>query len=152
VITFVKDHANGYMSHDFIPGAAGSHHGMSHHGGNAASVTKLKLIDRWQAEIFGKLLTRLKGLQDADGKTVLDNTLAFYVSEVGDGDKHIHRDIPIVLAGKLGGAFKPGQHVRMDGAKYSELLIAMMRAYGVTATSIGDGSKPLEGVGLSAAA
>lgn len=145
VISFMKGGASSRLNHAFI-NASGGHHGISHHGNNKANTDKLKIIDRWQVQQFAKLLQRLKA-PDADGKTVLDNSVVFYGSEISDGDKHDNQDTPILLAGRLGGAFSPGQHVKYAGRKQTEVMLAILRAFGVNAPQFGDADKPLEGLG-----
>ena len=55
---------------------------------------------------------KLKALPDAaDGQNVLFNSAVFVSSDVSDGNRHNHDDMPIVLGGHGGGKLNPGQHV-----------------------------------------
>jgi hypothetical protein len=128
-------------------GAAGGHHDISHHGGNQGNIDKLKLIGKWEMDRLANLLGKLKSLPDIDGKTVLDNTLIFYSSDISDGDSHNHDDMPVVLAGK-GGGFTTGRFVDYpDEPHFGDLFISIANAFGETITTFGEhGTKPLAGL------
>ncbi len=128
-------------------GAAGGHHDLSHHGTNQSSLDKLKMIGKWEMDRLADLLGKLKALPDSDGRTVLDNTLIFYSSDVSDGDAHNHDDMPVLLAG--GGAnFAMNRYLTYpDEPYFGELFLSIANAYGSTMTSFGEhGDKPLPGL------
>jgi hypothetical protein len=128
-------------------GASGGHHDISHHGGNADNIAKLKKIGKWEMDRLAHLLGKLKSLPDADGRTVLDNTLIFYSSDISDGDSHNHDDMPVVLAG--GGAdFTLNRYVTYpEKPHFSDLFISIANAFGSNITSFGEhGTKPLAGL------
>jgi len=128
-------------------GAAGGHHDLSHHGTNADSIAKLKKIGKWEMDRLAHLLTTLKSLPDADGRTVLDNTLIFYSSDISDGDAHNHDDMPVLLAG--GGAdFTMNRFVNYPNKPYfSDLFISIANAFGSNITTFGEkGMAPLPGL------
>ena len=128
-------------------GAAGGHHDISHHGGNADNIAKLKKIGKWEMDRLGHLLGKLKALPDSDGRTVLDNTLIFYSSDISDGDSHNHDDMPVLLAG--GGAdFTMNRYVTYpDKPHFSDLFISIANAFGSTIDKFGEhGTKPLPGL------
>ena len=103
---------------------------------------KLEIIDRWEVEQFAYLVKRLSEIEEGDG-TLLDNTLLFFSSEVADGNKHEHRNLPILLAGRGGGAVTAGRHVQYEGEPpIANLFISMAAAMGVSLDTFGD-----EGVG-----
>jgi Protein of unknown function (DUF1552) len=80
------------------------------------------------------------------GTKVLDNTLIYLMSEIGDGTGHtttslveypqVPSYLPLVSIGKAGGAFKSGQVVRFDADRpASDLYTSFARAMGAgTAT------------------
>ncbi len=51
-------------------------------------------------------------MKEANGTTLLDNSMIVYGSGNGDGNRHNHDDLPILLAGKGGGTIKTGRHIR----------------------------------------
>jgi hypothetical protein len=147
VISFQWGNSTSNRPHSFI-GAAGGHHDTSHHGTNTQMIAKIQRIDYWWYRRFTALLTRLKGMQDVDGRSVLDNTLVFQGSDISDGDKHNHDDMPVVLAGGAAG-FRMGQHVLTDGTHwFGELFMSIAKGFGITnLTSFGEhGTAPLSGL------
>ncbi len=60
--------------------------------------------------VFAYLASRLDGITDADGKSVLDNTLMIWSQESGAGT-HSGYQMPVITAGSAGGFFKTGIHV-----------------------------------------
>ena len=62
------------------------------------------------ATMLRPLLTKLKSIPEGSG-TMLDNTLVLFVSDMGLQNAHCMEDIPVVLAGKAGGALTPGKYI-----------------------------------------
>lgn len=144
VITFMHGNAGSSRSHDFL-GAPESHHDLSHHGQDPEKFRKLELINTWEVAKLGRLLAKMSKVQEGDA-TLLDNSLVFFSSEVSDGNRHNHDDLPILVAGHAGGDFVGGRHRSFDGAPVSELMISMLGLLGVSVQNFGDdGTKPLAG-------
>jgi hypothetical protein len=147
VMSFQWGNSTSNRPHTFI-GASGGHHDTSHHGTNVQMINKIQRIDYWWYRRFTALLTRLKGMQDVDGRSVLDNTLIFQGTDVSDGAKHNHDDMPVVLAGGAAG-FRMGQHILTDGTHwFGELFLAIAKGFGLnTLPSFGEyGMAPLPGL------
>jgi hypothetical protein len=145
VISYMWGNSSNGRPHNFI-GASGGHHDISHHGTNATSIAKLKRIDYWWFRRFTTLLTRLKGMVDIDGRTVLDNTLVFQGSDVSDGDKHNHDDMPVLLAGGAAG-FRMGQHVQLPGVWFGDLFLTIAKSFGLNIATFGEkGTTPITGL------
>ncbi|HEX2881201.1 MAG TPA: DUF1552 domain-containing protein, partial [Polyangiaceae bacterium] len=146
VMSFMWGNMTSARNYSFI-GAAGGHHDISHHGGGAESVGKLKIIGRWELNRFAEFLTRLDGMIDVDGNTVLDNTLVFLSSDISDGDAHNHDDMPVILAGNAAG-FTMGRHLEANGAWFGDLFISIAAAYGLQGVNtFGEmGTGPLAGL------
>ena len=67
-----------------------------------------------------------------------------YGSGLGDGDRHNHDDLPILMAGKGGGTIRPGRHlVYPANTPLNNLYVSMLERVGVATPSIGDGTGPL---------
>lgn len=111
-----------------------SHHELSHAGdSDAVAKAKLVRINKWHAEQFAAFLTLLKGVEEAPGETLLDNSLVFWGNELGVGNTHSRKDMPFILAGKAGGAVKPGRYLKYAaGTPHNNLLVAMGNACGVS--------------------
>lgn len=147
VISFMMGNAGSNQNYSFL-GVTGAHHELSHHQGNQANFDALTVIDTWEVEQLSYLLQRMQSIQEADGSSMLDNSLVFFSSEIEDGNAHRHYNLPIVVAGRGGGAFLPGRHVRYDdNPPLANLFISMLRAVGVDISTFGDdGTGPLPGV------
>ncbi|MEO5770114.1 MAG: hypothetical protein ABIS92_17295, partial [Polyangia bacterium] len=88
------------------------HHTVSHYRGDA-DIKKLREIGRWEMQQWANFLTKLDKITEPNGKTLLDNSLAYLNSEISDGNAHRKFDMPIVLAGSAGGKLK------VDGTHYN---------------------------------
>lgn len=130
-------------------GASGGHHDISHHAMDPDKIAKLKLIGRWELDQLAVLLTKLASLPDSDGRTVLDNTLVFYSSDISDGNAHNHDDMPVLLAGG-GAGFAMGRHVEYpEKPTFGQLFLSIAQAYGSNITSFGEqGMAPLPGLSV----
>jgi len=130
-------------------GASGGHHDISHHNDTAENIAKLKLIGKWEIDQLAVLLNKLKSLPDSDGRTVLDNTLVFYSSDISDGDAHNHDDMPVLLAGG-GAGFALGRHVEYpEKPQFGQLFLSIAHAFGSNITTFGEhGMAPLAGLSV----
>ncbi len=145
VATFMLQNAGSNYVYDFL-GITDGHHELSHHGGDAAKLAALQKIGAWEVEQFAYLLRKLKAIPEA-GSNVLDNSLAFFSSEIEDGDSHSHFNMPILVGGRAGGNFSPGRHVRYTGSpSVGNLFHSMLTATGVPSASFGDSTGLLEQV------
>jgi hypothetical protein len=71
-------------------------------------------IDRWNCSEFRKLLDLLDSYQEADGSSLLDNTVALYTNEFSHGQGHTTGDLPIIVVGGAG-YFKLGESLVIGG-------------------------------------
>ena len=129
VITFMLGNGGSYRSFDFI-GAVGAHHELSHHGGDPINLDKLTTIGRWEVERFADLVARMAADVDLDGNRLIDRTLIYLSSEISDGDRHNHDDLPTLLAGSGCGAHTPGRHVVYPETPVADLFSAFRVAAG----------------------
>jgi hypothetical protein len=108
------------------------HLGITHHG-VADWQPKFRTVVTWIVGKFAAFLQQLDGIKDVDGiSTVLDNTLVFCSSEISDGNKHNHDDMPVLLGGGLGGALKPGQHIQYSNAEtFADLFMWVAKSMGL---------------------
>jgi hypothetical protein len=128
-------------------GISEGHHFLTHHSGDDEKIFKVAKIERWYMERFARFLRTLDGMKDADGTSVLDNSMIVYGSAIGDGNRHNHDELPVVLAGGGGGSLTPGRHVQLDkSAPMTNLYMAMLNRMGVQAERVGDSTGVLEDV------
>jgi hypothetical protein len=71
---------------------------------------RLAKIQNWYAQRFAFLLDTLDSIPEGDG-TVLDHTILFWSTEMGDPAGHDSRNLPIVLAGAKG-IFRMGRYLQ----------------------------------------
>jgi hypothetical protein len=109
---------------------AEGHHNLTHHKNDAEIIAKVKEIDRWYVAHLAKFLEKMDATQDVDGQSLLHHSMILYGSGNADGNRHTHDNLPIVVAGAGGGAFKPGRYVRTDAAPITNLFLSMADAMG----------------------
>jgi Protein of unknown function (DUF1552) len=128
-------------------GIAEGYHFLTHHGGNKDKVAKVARIERWYMEQFARFLARLDAMKEADGTSVLDNSMIVYGCGIGDGNEHNHDDLPVVLAGGAGGLLRPGRHMTVKhGTPMTNLFVSLLDRMGVKAERIGDSTGRLDEV------
>jgi hypothetical protein len=121
-------------------GVADGHHDLSHHGNNHDKQAKLAQINRFHISQLAYLLEKLNAVKEGE-RTLLDQAMVVYGSGISDGNAHNHDELPILLAGKGGGAFKTGRHVRYPkDTPLTNLYVAMLDRMGAPVTSLGDSS------------
>jgi hypothetical protein len=148
IVTLMFGNAVSGRTHGFL-GINGGHHEISHHMNDPALISQLAKIGAWEMEQLGYLLGKLKAAPDGEGQNLLYNSAVFCSSDISDGNRHNHDDMPIVLAGHAGGALHPGRHVQypaergMPKQKVSNLLVTMLEAAGVAGAQLGDSTGQL---------
>ena len=105
--TFIFANEGSNRSYAFMDVPEG-HHDLSHHGRNKQKQEKIAKINRFHLEQFAYFIGKMKSIQEGDG-TLLDNSMVIYGSCIGDGNRHNHNDLPVVLLGKGGGTIKTGR-------------------------------------------
>jgi hypothetical protein len=93
----------------------------------------------WVASRFLTLLQKLDVPDPMDpGKTMLDNTVILWTSEVNGSDSHIVDSIPIVVAGNWGGTLRTGQALNFTAKRnMGDLFASLMTGMGVTTKTFG---------------
>ncbi len=129
--TFLLAHDGSNRSFDQI-GISEGHHDLTHHMNRKEWMDKVADIDLWYVQQLSKFLDKLKAVQDVDGKSLLHNTMIVYGSGNADGNRHTHRDLPIVLAGGGGGAFQPGRLVQHKSKPLTNLYLRLAQTAGVS--------------------
>jgi hypothetical protein len=121
------------------------HHELSHHGHDPEKIRKVRAINEFHVAQFAYLLHRLKSVREGDG-TLLDHSMIAYGCGNSDGDRHNHDDLPILLAGRGGGAIATGRHLRFkDETPVTNLWASLLERMDVRVPFIGDstGTLPL---------
>lgn len=125
-------------------GVSGAHHGLTHHGGDKVKIEQISKINRYHIEQFKYFLDKLKSIPDGEG-SLLDNTMIVYGSGISDGDKHLHDDLPVLVAGGGQGTLKTGRHVRYeDETPLTNLYLSMLDRMEIKLDVFGDSTGELK--------
>lgn len=114
-------------------GITETHHELSHRT-DADGLAMMGAIGAWYAEELAQFVDLLKSYKDADGTSVMDNTVIVWVSECGvPGSQHIGDlvrsvNLGIVTVGSAGGALKTGQYIDVGGAPHQNLWVELINA------------------------
>jgi hypothetical protein len=161
VITINMSNSGGaYRMHRWIPGIDHNidWHGHSHNVevGNPSGLTAIQTY--YYAEL-AKLASELKATTEADGKSVLYNSLILSNNEYGSNGRvdYIPKDggtlnfthetklMPYVLLGQAGGKIETGRNIVAggpitwlgEGPPHTQLLVSMLNAMGLPDTTFG---------------
>ncbi len=89
-----------------VPGVQIGHHDATHHGQDEAKIRQLAMIEEAEMALFAGLLGKMKDT-DEDGSSLLDRTVVFYGSNMGNASAHTCENLPVLLAGGGFPAFRP---------------------------------------------
>ena len=116
---------------------------MTHSNGKDAEIQK---IDQFMVEEYARFLAKMKATPEGEG-ALLDNCMIMFGSGLGDGRKHIHHHLPVVLAGKAGGRLETGRHLAADEkTPIANLYLSMLQAAGCNVDEFGDSTGALKGL------
>jgi hypothetical protein len=142
VSSFMWSNEGSNRSYPFLDVPEG-HHQLSHHKGDASMVEKIRRIDTFHVERFARFVERLAAEPEGDG-TLLDNSMIVFGSAIGDGNRHNHDDLPILLAGGGGGTLSPGRHIAHESnTPLCNLYASLLGRMGVPAEGFGDSTGTL---------
>lgn len=122
------------------------HHSLSHHQGDPVKLDKIARINHYHAEQVAYIVKRLKNIKEGDG-SILDHSMIVYGAGIGDGNRHNHDDLPIVLIGRGGGTIRTGRHLQYEAeTPLNNLYLSMMDRMGVHTNEFGDATGRLPGL------
>jgi len=137
VATYMLANEGSNRSYPMV-GVTEGHHQLSHHQRDEEKIAKIRKIDLFLSTQFGYFLEQLKATPEGDG-TLLDHSLILYGSGLSDGNRHNHDNLPIVLAGRAGGAVKTGRHMRTEReTPLNNLFLSMLDTVGASLDQLGD--------------
>jgi hypothetical protein len=128
-----------------VAGVSYGHHDLSHHGKDATKIAQLKAVEIEKLKTFRDFLKKLKETKE-EGETLLDRTMVFFSSNLGDASTHGTRNLPVLLAG---GGFKHGQHLAFDpkhGPPLCNLYVSMLQRLGIEVERFGSSTGTLTGL------
>jgi hypothetical protein len=143
VITF------GYFRQDTVavPGVNVGYHNLSHHGQDEGNIAQLKRVELAFFDELKTLLTNLKNTREGDA-TLLDRTTIVVTSNLGSGNSHSNKDLPVLLAG---GRFRHGQHLAIEPGTVPlcNLYVSVLNQLGFEDKSFGTSTGRLKGLVIS---
>lgn len=119
-----------------------SHHIISHDWQGTTGFEEYGRIHTWFAEQLAYLLGKLAAVPEGDG-TLLDNTIVFWGSEIGESTSHDLTRMPYMLAGGKNAGLKTGRVVdyKQNPQDNNQLLVSLAQMMGASnVTSFGDPS------------
>ena len=146
VITYMIEFDISYRSHPWVNAPLG-HHALTHTGGDDA-LRQLIALETWEATQLSYFATKLKAATDANGVSLLDNSVILATPAMGLGGVHDHNNLAPMLIGKCGGAFNTGVHRTYNNQQpYCNMLVALQNAFGINGKTFGlDGTQALPGL------
>lgn len=148
VATLMLNNDLSQMNFKFIEGVRGALHLDLTHNGKAPELEAMYLkTNQFHVQQFTYLSQRLKEI-DEGGASLLDNSILMLASSLFDGDAHSADQLPIVLAGKAGGALRTGRILDYldkgdDNRRACSLYLSLMDLMGAHLDRFGDTDKRL---------
>lgn len=142
VISFFLDGLGQVFSLDGRALGSG-YHGLSHHGNDPAMIRDLVAIETAHVHCLAKFLEQLKEKKNAQGRTLLEDTVVLVGTGMGDASRHSNRNLPTLVAG---GGFKHRGHLAIDQKKkdaplLGDLYITLMQRLGMEAGEFSNASR-----------
>ena len=128
-----------------IPGVNQGHHDLSHHGKDPAKIAQLRVLEIAKLKTLHDFLVQLRATKE-EGDSLLDRTMVFFSSNLGDASNHSVKNMPVLLAG---GGFRHGQHLAFDEKSHPplcNLYVSMLQRMGIAADKFGSGNATLTGL------
>lgn len=137
VATFMFANEGSNRPYPFL-GVSEGHHELSHHGRDPKKQAKIAKINTFHIEMLAYLTGKLQAIPEGEG-TLLDHVMLVHGSGIGDGNRHNHDDLPIVLIGGGNGTIAPGRHVQYPrGTPLNNLFLGMLDRMGASVPALGD--------------
>jgi hypothetical protein len=93
-------------------------HGESHNYETVPTPNFSKAV-KWVADnVFLRAITKMSQVTEANGQSLLDNSVVFWGNELSAGQGHTNENMPVIMAGSAGGYIKTGR--LLDYMRYSE--------------------------------
>jgi len=148
VVTFLVTHEGTSRAYREI-GIPDGHHPLTHHRNQLPLMEKVAQINTYHMVQFAGWVEKLKSSKEGDA-SLLDNSMIVYGAGLSDGNRHLHEDLPTLVAGKARNHFKTGRRiVYRRETPMCNLFLTMMDRMGVHTEEFGDSTGLLEGLDLA---
>jgi len=131
-----------------IPGVSFGHHDLSHHGQDPKKIEQLKAVEVEKLKTFREFLVKLKQTEE-QGQSLLDRTMVYFSSNLGNASSHSAKNLPVLLAG---GGYKHGQHLAFDPQNpppLCNLYVSMLQRLGISEEKFSSSTGPLQGLEMA---
>ncbi|MFN3649770.1 MAG: DUF1552 domain-containing protein [Armatimonadota bacterium] len=121
------------------------YHNLSHHGRNPQKLAELEQIDTEHMKLLAGLFADLKSTPEG-GETLLDRTMVLYGSNMGDANRHVTTNLPVLFAG---GGFRHGQHLAFDRERnypLPNLFVNILQRFGLEADRFATSTGTMRGL------
>jgi hypothetical protein len=128
-----------------VAGVSLGHHDLSHHGQDPKKIEQLKAVELEKMKSLRELLVKLKQTKE-ENASLLDRTMVFFSSNLGNASTHGVKNLPIILAG---GGFKHGSHLAFDPTKpppLCNLFVSMLQRMGIETNKFSSSTGTLTGL------
>src|SRR5262245_28259128 len=128
-----------------IPGVTLGHHDLSHHGKDPGKLAQLKIVEMETLKTVRELVAKLKQTKEAEAN-LLDRTMVYLGSNLGDGSSHSVKNLPVLLAG---GGFRHGKHLHFDPQNpppLCNLYVSLLQRLGIEVDKFSTGTATLTGL------
>ena len=143
VVTLMYSREGGNRTYRSI-GVPDAHHGLSHYQNDPSRMAQLQLIDQHHVAMLAYFLGKLQAAQD-EGGSLLDHSIVVYGSSLSDSNRHLHDNLPTLVAGGGAGAIRGGRHVRYPtGTPMTNLFVTMLDRVGADREQIGDSTGQID--------
>jgi hypothetical protein len=143
VVTLMYSREGGNRTYRSI-GVPDAHHGLSHHQNDRARMARLQMIDQHHVAMLAYFLGKLHAAQD-DGGSLLDHSIVVYGSSLSDSNRHLHDNLPTLVAGGGAGAIRGGRHLRYpEGTPMTNLFVTLLDRVGAHRAQIGDSTGQID--------
>ncbi len=145
VATFML--ANEGSNRSYRPiGVREGHHSISHHRGDEEKQDQIRRINQFHIERFAGFLAKLAAAREGE-HSVLDASMIVYGSCIGDGNRHNHHDLPMLMVGSGGGSILTGRHLRLEReTPANNLYLSLLDRMGASIPKLGDSTGRLSGL------
>lgn len=145
VATFMMANEGSNRSYPMI-GVNDGHHHLSHHQNKQDWIDQLKKIDKYLVGQFAKFLEKLDSVKEGNG-TLLDQSMIVYGCAIGDGNRHNHNELPILLAGGGGGTIASGRRLSYPkNTPLNNLFLSLLDRMDSGVDQLGDSTARLKGL------
>jgi hypothetical protein len=142
IVTFQWSYAESEHLFPFL-NVSGNHHVISHDfTAGSANFLNYNKIQTWYAQQLVYFLGKLDSYKEGT-RSVLDNSIVLWASEIGEATSHDLMMMPYVLAGSAGGKIRAGRLLDWSSSRKdsNQMLVSIAHAMGATdLTSFGDAS------------